>query len=172
MTVNHHFAAAFPEDATVFGACRPGYPDTAVTNGAVSEWIQFMKQRSIQRVICLLDQAQLAYYGDLLGQYRAAFGNANVFNFAITDYTKPSEHQLCEILLVLRGATEGGIKTVVHCSAGVGRTGAVLSAYLEQTLGHTEAKAEQAMLETGRSGGSLRSFDLPKFHVAQHAHSK
>lgn len=152
MSVKHHFAAAFPEDTLVFGACRPGYPDTAVTNEAVSEWIEFMKQRSIQRVICLLDPAQLAYYDDLLGQYRAAFGAANVFNFPIIDYTKPSEHQLCEIVTVLRGAIEGGIMTVVHCSAGVGRTGAVLLAYLVQIQGMTEAEASQAMRETGRSG--------------------
>ena len=76
--MNHHFAPASRDDTVVFGACRPGYRDTKVSDEHVSEWIQFMKQQSIKRVICLLDQAQLEYYNDLPGQYCAGFGDANV----------------------------------------------------------------------------------------------
>ena len=155
MLANHSFGPAYRGDTIVFGACRPGYPNTVVENATVSEWIQFMKQNSIERIVCLLDDKQLAHYYDLLGQYRAEFGENNVFNFPIADYTKPDSEQLhSEILPVLRTAFHYEIKTLVHCSAGVGRTGAVLLAYLVKIRGFSRAKAEKAIEESRRSYGN------------------
>ncbi|MBW4617843.1 MAG: hypothetical protein KME17_00465 [Cyanosarcina radialis HA8281-LM2] len=61
----YKFAAASENETIVFGSARPGY-----TNQQVNEWIEFMQDRSIQRVCCLLPETQLTRYSDLLGVYR------------------------------------------------------------------------------------------------------
>ena len=149
--MNHHFAPAFRDDTVVFGACRPGYPETAVTNGTVSEWIRFMKSKSIERVVCLLAKKQLNHYTDLLVQYQREFGTENVFWFWIADRTYPIAELLKEkILPALRASKERRIRTVVHCSAGEGRTGFVLAAYLVNACGFSNADAVNAVEGAGR----------------------
>ena len=150
--MNHHFAPASRDDTVVFGACRPGYRDINVSDERVSEWIQFMKSESIERVVCLLAEEQLSHYTDLLAQYQREFGTENVFWFSIADRTYPIAELLKEkILPALRASKERRIRTVVHCSAGEGRTGFVLAAYLVNACGFSNADALNAVLGAGRS---------------------
>jgi protein-tyrosine phosphatase len=88
-----------------------------------------MTNHGIRRVCCLLPDEQLAYYRpDLLGEYRAVFGAANVCSAAVTDY------HLCDsdlletmILPFLVESDQSRLPAVVHCSSGSGRTGHVLA---------------------------------------------
>jgi hypothetical protein len=57
----YKFAAASEDEQIVFGSSRPGY-----TEAQVSKWIEFMQERGIQRVCCLLTQKHLTHYSDLL----------------------------------------------------------------------------------------------------------
>ena len=68
------------------------------------------------------------------------------------DYTYPSAKLLKEkILPALRASKEQQRKTVVHCSAGNGRTGFVLAAYLVNVRGFRIADAVNAIRDAGRS---------------------
>jgi hypothetical protein len=48
------FASASHDESIVFGAARPGYIDRQV-----EQWVEFMRDRDIQRVCCLLSESQL-----------------------------------------------------------------------------------------------------------------
>lgn len=146
-----HFNAAQAGEPLIFGACRPGYAGDQVEREEVKQWMDFMRAEKIVKVICLLNEDQLAYYDDLLGDYRAVFGDANVLSAPIADYQLPSRELLHKsVLPFVHAAVQAGEKTVVHCSAGVGRTGVVLSACLVALRGLSPEQAIQAVRATRR----------------------
>jgi hypothetical protein len=108
---------------------RPGYPDKDGDATTVAAWIADANQAEAQTILCLLDDAQLAYYrgvgdGGLLGKYRAA--GFNVIHRPVTDHLDPpvSPELLAHIASDFLSAE---LPLLVHCSAGVDRTGAVVS---------------------------------------------
>ncbi len=134
---DHAFGPARGGEPLVYGARRPGYPDRSVDAATVEDWIRYVRGRGVERVCCLLDDG-LDYYPDLLGSYRAAFGPQRVCHAPIPDYSLADPDVLHEsILPFLRDAAAAGEPVVVHCSAGSGRTGHVLVAWLvcERGLG-------------------------------------
>ena len=75
------FVPASRDEATVFGASRPGHNGKNVSPSEIQEWIQFMQENGIERVVGLLPKSQLAYYReDLPESYREAFGSDNVLH--------------------------------------------------------------------------------------------
>jgi protein-tyrosine phosphatase len=145
------FGPAAEDEPTVFGAPRPGYPRHQVTPEEVAVWLAFMRDQGIQRVVCLLTPEQLSYYDDLLGQYRAQLGAARVRLAPIPDLYLADLPTLTEgILPFLLEADRQGERTVVHCSAGIGRTGHVLTAWLVAARGYTNAEAIAAVARGGR----------------------
>jgi hypothetical protein len=82
-----NFAPASMRDEIVYGADRPGYELEQV-----NEWIEFMLERGIRRVVCLLDDERLTKYDDLLGAYRRRF--TAVTHAAIDDYGLPTNDTL------------------------------------------------------------------------------
>lgn len=128
----HNFGPAAEREEWVYGAQRPSYPSSSVDQEKVSEWINFMKEHDISRVVCLLNEEQLEHYpDDLLKQYRQEFGDQNVLHAPIQDYRLcEQEMMLTEILPFLDESMESKKKVVVHCSYGSGRTGHVLAGWL------------------------------------------
>jgi len=55
----HRFAPAAPDEEYVYGACCPGWHSTAEQEEGIEEWIEFMRDRGIERVCCLLSGDQL-----------------------------------------------------------------------------------------------------------------
>ncbi len=151
------FTAASEQEHCVFGARRPGFPSSHVSSRQLQRWIAFMQAQGITRVLCLLPPRQLAAYDDLLGTYRQAFGEHNVLWVPIDDLHLAEEAQLIDqIVPFLAEAEQQQEKTVVHCSAGVGRTGHILAAWLVSRRGMSNEEAITTVKRQGRNARESR----------------
>lgn len=109
------------------GSHRPGYDGgygKLVKVVHVGQWIEDVRKMGVNSIICLLDEDQLSYYssipGGLLEYYqRSGF---DVRHVPAQDRQQPplNEHQLQQIWLYFRELEE---PVLVHCSAGMDRTG-------------------------------------------------
>jgi protein-tyrosine phosphatase len=143
----YKFAAASETEAIAFGAARPPYNDKKV-----AQWIEFMHDRNIQRICCLLSLTQLNHYSNLLEIYRQHFGPSQVYWAPIEDFQLVDYETLTQkILPFLSMANQQNEKVVVHCSGGVGRTGQVLAAWLVYERGFSPQEAITAVKQTGRN---------------------
>ncbi|MFH7025744.1 MAG: dual specificity protein phosphatase family protein [Heteroscytonema crispum UTEX LB 1556] len=143
----YKFAAACENEPIVFGAARPRY-----SNEQVGEWVEFMKRQDIKRVCCLLEKNQLANYTNLIGTYQQEFGINRVCWSPIEDFHLCDLETLTKkILPFLAEADKQGEKVVVHCGAGIGRTGHVLAAWLVSFRGLSNQAAITAVKKTGRN---------------------
>ena len=129
--INHHIAPADPDTKIVYGACRPGYPAADPDEADIASWLAAMKENEIKRVCCLLPANELQLYDELLARYRDRFGAEHVLHAPVKDYSAISPRLFSErILPFLKDSVRQDLRTVVHCSAGVGRTGQVLTLWL------------------------------------------
>lgn len=110
---------------------RPGYPEPYVSSETVAAWIQEVKAKRFRSIICLLN-TELGYYADikqggLLQAYRKA--GFEVFQFPVPDtpLVPVPEAVLKEIE---RRFPEMPKPVLVHCSAGIDRSGDVLERLL------------------------------------------
>lgn len=141
------FGPANLAEPTVFGACRPGKRPEEI-----AEWISFMVHNDVARVCCVIPGEYLAREPvDLLAAYRDAFGAENVLHAPIADFSLCDEETMAaKILPFLHEADVRGVRAVVHCWAGMGRTGHVLAAWLARGRGMSPADALRAVVATGR----------------------
>jgi protein-tyrosine phosphatase len=143
----YKFAPASENEPIVFGSARPGYSDEQV-----NEWIEFIQNKDIQRVCCLLPQSQLRRYSNLLDVYRQIFGLDQVCWTPIEDFHFAEPKSLVhQILPFLALADQRHEKVVIHCSGGVGRTGHVLAAWLVAGRGFSNQAAISAVKQTGKN---------------------
>jgi protein-tyrosine phosphatase len=138
----HNFGPVSDRDTMLHTAERPGNPDKktdTVSNKKVEEWISFMKERGISKVVALLDENEITgVYSDLTGLYQAG-------GLQCTVQPMSEEGASKKILSILRVAAAAQEKVVVHCTGGVGRAGRVAAAWLVDRYGLT---AEEATKET------------------------
>jgi len=147
----HRFAPAAPEESEVFGACCPGWHSVASHGDALEDWIEFMRGHDIERVCCLLPGRQLAESESNVDRYRQVFGEDRVVDAPTTDNQLIDQSLLSdEILPFLDEAVAADETPVVHCLAGIGRTGQVLAAWLAYDRGYGPARALATVEETGR----------------------
>ena len=149
------FGPPAKDEKLVFGAQRPGYPGKFVQKQVADDWITFIKAQGVNRLVCLLPDEELKYYptlsDGLLGLYAGAFGKDNVLWAPTADRQLLTGEAVRHILYFLHDATLKGEKSVVHCSAGLGRTGLVLAAWLVYRHNLTERKAIRTVEEQNRS---------------------
>lgn len=147
----HRFAPAAPEETYVYGACSPGWHSAADHSTAVDEWIRFMRDRGIERVCCLLSGADLAERDGNVDRYERAFGESNVCHAPVADHhlVEPATLE-GEILPFLAESVEQDAPVVVHCLAGIGRTGQVLAAWLVAHRDYEPREAVDAVRDSGR----------------------
>jgi protein-tyrosine phosphatase len=138
----------------VFGARRPGYDSGSVSEEQVEQWLSFVMEEGMRRVVCLLDYSQLAYYralsGGLIVRYNESFGSENVLSAPIQDYELCTAKNLDLIMEFLDESQTRNLRTVVHCSGGSGRTGHVLAAWLVHSRNLAPIAAIEAIKATGR----------------------
>lgn len=148
LAMAHRLRPAAPAEDYVYGACCPGWHSACSHDHALTQWIDAMQTAGIERVCCLLPGRQLEDAN--LGRYRDAFGPERVKHAPIPDYQLVDELLLTdEILPFLYESVQEEEPVVVHCLAGIGRTGQVLAAWL---VWHHEYSAEQA-IETVQHAG-------------------
>ncbi|WP_254271507.1 protein-tyrosine phosphatase family protein [Haloarcula marina] len=152
-TVNaHRFAPAAPDEEYVYGACTPGWHTAADHETAIDDWIAAMCEASIERVCCLLPGRQLDRSGANLDRYRTAFGESNVRHAPVPDHHLVPESRLHgEILPFLADARDAEEPVVVHCLAGIGRTGQVLAAWLIYNRDYGPDEAIETVRDVGRA---------------------
>lgn len=145
------FGPAAPDEGIVHGACRPGNGRAGTPNEDVDGWLSFVRDRGIERVCCLLTRRQLVRYDDLLGTYEAAFGPDAVRHAPIRDHRFVDLATLEEeVMPFLRAADRAEEPVVVHCWAGIGRTGHVLALWLARERGYDVDDAIATVRRTGR----------------------
>jgi protein-tyrosine phosphatase len=149
------FGAPTTAEENVFGAQRPGYPGKFVQRQVVDEWISYMKKQGISHIVCLLNKEELDLYstlaGGLLGIYADSFGPDNVLWAPTPDRQLCTAEAVKHILYFVHESVRKNEKTVVHCSAGIGRTGQVLAAWLVYFHNVTERKAVKMVEQLNRS---------------------
>lgn len=148
----HNFAPASSRDTFLYSAERPGNPPgktDAVADETVDEWIAFMKDQGINRVIALLDENELVNYSDLTGLYKAG---------GLKSHVQPMREQGAsdKILTILRDAESASEKVVVHCTGGIGRAGRVTAAWLVDRYGLGAQEATDETLAQATESGTIR----------------
>jgi len=150
----YYLAPAAPDERIAHGACRPGYSQHSPTDSGperIHHWTERLRADGVERVCCLLHRPQLNAYLDLLGEYERAFGAGNVLHAPIRDYRLADRDQLATIFAFLHDAGSEDHPTAVHCAAGLGRTGHVLSAWLAHDRAYEPERALSVVEEMGRT---------------------
>lgn len=113
---------------------RPGYRDgrkDPVRHEAVQLWIDQARAAGVASIICLLSEEHLCLYPDgaLLRFYEMA--GFKVCHIPTIDHRMPplSQSQLDRILAAYRALPK---PVLIHCSAGLGRTGVAVEFIREQ----------------------------------------
>ena len=112
----------------LYRSARPGYDGgrpTPVGNGQIQSWLETAQSAGVVSIICLLSEEHLRLYPDgaLVDIYRAA--GFEVRHVPVTDHKRPplSAEELAHVLAAYRELPK---PVLVHCSAGIDRTGAAI----------------------------------------------
>lgn len=136
-----NFGPIAPEES-VFGVCRPGH-----LGAELREWGDILAGAGVRSVVCLLSEPEARRYG-LPDAYAGRFETAHV---PIRDRHLPDPETLEAALAAVRSTDAAGKRSVLHCNAGLGRTGVVSAAWLSRERGYEPEKAIETVEAAGRA---------------------
>jgi len=111
----------------LFATSRPGYDygaNAPVSLEVVSQWISEVKSVGAKSIICLLNEQHLKLYGGLSNGLLQAYREAGfqVGHVPVVDHQRPPLSG-AELKAVEQYFNELPKPVLIHCSAGVDRTG-------------------------------------------------
>lgn len=110
--------------------------------------LEFLKDHGIEAIVSL---TQFQLHKTLIEEFGFEYKH-----IPVPDFTPPTQSQIEEFLSFVNGLTSSKKKIVVHCDAGIGRTGTMLACYLV-SKGHT---AQYAISEVRRRRpGSIETLE-------------
>jgi len=147
----YRFAPAVPGEEYVHGAAAPSWHTAADHETAVSAWIEFVRDRGIERVCCLVPGTDADGCQYNLDRYAATFGEEHVIHAPLLDRRLGDGDVLSEsILPFLEESVRLELPVVVHGLSGLGRTGQALAAWLVHGRGYEPESAVETVEEMGR----------------------
>mmetsp|Transcript_13752 Transcript_13752/g.20763 ORF Transcript_13752/g.20763 Transcript_13752/m.20763 type:complete len:205 (-) Transcript_13752:191-805(-) len=155
-----NFGPATEGDSILFGSCRPGYGDNEV-DGAIKEeevegWISHMHDNGIKRVLSLLGDDEVKWYGfDLEQRMRDEFSSYT----RVPMFQGDAKTALESAVTAAREAKE---PIVLHCSGGGGRCGLGLAVAIGAGKGVALEKAKEEVEGHANVVGTKRKVDLKK----------
>jgi len=156
-----NFGRASMRDAILHTCERPGADDRNNTPGGtpqveVEEWLRFMKDKNVRRVLTLLEPNELAFYKTPL--FDTYTGAGLTWTHAPMSAADAKERAMEAI----RAAEAANEMIVAHCTHGMGRAGRVTAAWLCERYGLSPIDTTREVMKQAEAQSTLRMGDPPK----------
>ena len=156
-----NFGRASMRDAILHTCERPGADDRNNTPGGtpqeeVDEWLRFMKEKNVRRVLTLLEPNELAFYRTPLKDLYSSAG----LHWTHAPMSAPDAKD--RAMEAIRAAEAAGEVIVAHCTHGMGRAGRVSGAWLCERYGLSPIDATREVMKQAEGQSTLRMGDPPK----------
>ena len=155
-----NFGPASSRDSIVYTCERPGMSHATNADGSgelgsipeasVKQWVEFMKENKVKRVLTLLDPNEIELYERPLESIYKKHG----FAFAHVPMGEPGA--VDRVTAALEEASLANERIIAHCTHGMGRSGRVSAAWLVHRYGLSAEEATKEAMATAERSSIVR----------------